>query len=36
MALLADVPDDQKGMGSVLDVLVENNVTPTTAMQTVR
>jgi hypothetical protein len=40
MALLVDISDDQKGLGSVLaissDVLAENKVTPSAAMQTVR
>jgi hypothetical protein len=40
MVLLVDVSDDQKGLGSVLsissDVLAENKVTPSAAMQTVR
>jgi hypothetical protein len=40
MALLVDVSDDQKGLGSVLaissNVLVENKVTPSAAMQMVR
>jgi hypothetical protein len=40
MALLVDVSDGQKGLGSVLaissNVLVENKVTPSAAMQMVR
>jgi hypothetical protein len=40
MVLLVDVSDDQKGMGSVLaissDVITQNKVTPSAAMQTVR
>jgi hypothetical protein len=40
MELLVDISDDQKGLGSVLaissDVLAENKVTPSVAMQTIR
>jgi hypothetical protein len=40
MVLLVDISDDQKGMGSVLaissDVITQNKVTPSAAMQTVR
>jgi hypothetical protein len=40
MALLVDVSDDQKGLGSVLaissNVLVENKITPSAPMQMVR